>query len=96
MKQGQLLKEQGLARVEANNADFISKMRATAYILCRANGNVTADHLRVRARNLNVEPTHPNCWGAIFRSKDFKAIGYTQSTTPSCHGRTIRVWALND
>ena len=76
--------------------EFVRRMRAKAKLKAYMWGSVTSDDLRISAKNLNLEPTHPNCWGAIFRSKEFKAIGYTQSTTASCHGRTIRVWALND
>lgn len=90
---GQQLKLDGMDRVERNNALFVRNFRELALTIARANGTVTSDDLRKIADKIDVQPDHPNAWGSIFRGKFFKPVGYTQSEIPSCHGRTIRVWA---
>lgn len=91
---GQQLKLDGLERVESNNKQFVRDFRSLAVSLAQCNETVTSDDLRKIADKIDVQPKHPNAWGSIFRSKLFTPVGFTQSEIPSCHGRTIRVWAL--
>ena len=90
---GNQLKLQGIEQVTYNNQDFVQMMRNYALAHAQKHGTVTADDMRELARARGIEPLHPNAWGAVFSSKDFRGVDYTKSRTPSCHGRAIRVWA---
>lgn len=85
-------KDAGIETVREHNSDFIAMMQATARNISQAVGSVTSDDLRRAAQNYGIEPRHQNAWGAIFRGKEWMAIGYTKSTLVSNHARTIRVW----
>lgn len=91
---GQSLKAEGLARVTFNNQDFIDLMRKKATTYAKRYGRVDANYLRKYAIERGLEPRSVNVWGAIFRSPEFTQVGWTVATTPSCHGRNIKVWAL--
>ena len=91
---GQQQKLDGLDSVESNNKRFVRDFRELAVSLAECNGTVTSDDLRKIADKIDVQPNHCNAWGAVWRSKQFKAVGWTQSEIPSCHGRGIRIWAL--
>ena len=83
------LKEQGIASLERHG--WVYKARAVATGMAWVHGKVTSDNLHV----VMGEPPHPNCYGAIFHDKRFKATGErVRSTRPEAHGREIRVWRL--
>lgn len=90
---GNQLKLQGIEQVTYNNQDFVQMMRNYALSHAQKNGSVTADDMRELAMEKGIEPLHANAWGAVFNTKDLRPVGYTQSRTPSCHSRVIRVWA---
>lgn len=92
LEQGRSLKETGLARVLSNNRAFLEIMRMEAMRLSRQRGWVTSDDLRVYASQLNIEPTHQNAWGAVFRGPRWHAIGRRKSAVPESHAREIRIW----
>lgn len=89
-------RDTGIARVTCANATFIETMRSVARMIARKQGTVTADDLRdYVADHPEIErPTSSNAYGAIFRCKDFEAVGYVISRQPQGHGnRTLR-WRL--
>lgn len=90
---GEQLRDQGLDRVMAAHPDFVRIMREEAAKIAYAKGRVTADDVRQRAAELDMVPRHHNAFGGIFRT-GFRCLGHTQSKTPSCHARTIKVWGL--
>lgn len=92
--QGELLRDEGIDKVSDNNQVFIETMRGYARMIIRNSGSVTTDSLRVIADQIGLEPNSHQAWGAIFRSKEFEACGYTHSRVPSNHGRLIRRWRL--
>lgn len=92
LEQGRSLKEDGLASVTENNATFLSLMRAEAIRISQQRGWVTSDDLRVYASQLNIEPTHQNAWGAIFKGPNWKVVGRRKSAVPGSHSREIRIW----
>lgn len=87
-------RDEGIDRVTNNNQVFIETMRSYARRIIRLSGSVTSDQLRSIAFQTGLEPSSHNAWGAIFRNKEFKAIGYCHSRIPSNHGRLIRRWGL--
>jgi hypothetical protein len=89
---GDTLKQQGLDLVESHTTDFCSTMRRAAKACCMVRGHVTTDYLREYAACHDIEPHHPNAWGAIFRGKHWVPVGFTKSRLPSNHSRIIRVW----
>lgn len=92
---GDTLRDAGMATTELANADFIRTMRAKAIEIAKAKGVVTSDDLRKHAQELQIGPSHPNAWGALFRvGKTWRVVGRIKSKLSSNHSREIRVWAL--
>jgi len=91
---GKQLKEQGQIQVEANNQEFVDAMRFNARLIAKQNGSVSTDDLRAVADRLNMKPKHPNCWGSIFRGKEFQPLRSFPSKILSNHGRSIIEWGL--
>lgn len=91
---GKQLKEQGLALVESHNTEFVAKMRRYAIGVIKRKGIVSIDEVRAYADKKKLEPKHCNCFGAIFKTKEFKAVGRKQSKIPSNHSRSVIIWGL--
>lgn len=87
-------KQLGLGLVENSNQVFVQTMRGVARMIARENGSVTSDDLRLRAREMGMEPEHPNAWGAIFKGREWSVVGFEASGYPTNHGRIIRRWSL--
>ena len=88
-------RDMGIARVSGNNQKFIDWARHTALLEIHRHGSVTIDSIRDIQKFYGVDnPTHRNAYGAIFRDKRFKPIGFTPSKQVSNHGRRIIVWGL--
>jgi hypothetical protein len=93
LTQGRILKEEGLDSVSENNKAFLALMRAEARRLADQRGWVTSDDLRVYASQLNLEPTHQNAWGAVFKGPRWKVVGRRKSAVPQGHAREIKIWS---
>lgn len=39
---------------------------------------------------------HQNTTGSVFKSPEFKPVGFATSRRTISHGRTVRVWSLKD
>jgi len=90
-------RDRGVARVETNSAKWIGLMRDHANWIARKEGQVSADELRWYADELErtgLAPSHPNAWGAIFRTRNWVECGWVKSRCVSNHARMIRVWRL--
>lgn len=92
LEEGRVLKDNGLASVAENNTAFLALMRAEAIRISLSRGWVTSDDLRVYASQLDLEPTHQNAWGAIFRGPQWKVVGHRKSAVPGNHAREIKIW----
>lgn len=92
LTEGRLLKEQGQILVSSNNQHFLALMREEARRISDERGWVSSDDLRVYASQLDLEPTHPNAWGAIFRCPRWQVVGRRKSAVPGNHAREIKVW----
>lgn len=91
-------KQLGLELVETSNATFLETMRSKARMLARKKGMITADDVREyyeqHKHELQIKPTSPNVWGALFSTNEWLWIGYRKSKRVSNHSRPIGVWRL--
>ena len=88
---GEALKDEGRSRVEENSGGWVCRMRDHAVEMALEQGSVNIDALRIRASINEDYPHSPNAWGAIFRGKGWKIIGYEKSRIPSNHARRIAI-----
>lgn len=92
---GPIRKELGVQQVLSNTSEAWKEI-ALGVIedLARSRESFTSDDLREVLGE--VQPDHPNAFGAIFSSaskkKIIKRIGYTTSKIPSCQGHVISQW----
>lgn len=89
---GENLRDKGKDLVENNNERWIDHMREYAAEYSLDHGQVTTDQLRDYADLIHWQPEHPNAWGAMFRGKQWRAIGRIKSKRTSNHARLITVW----
>ena len=68
---------------EENRSIFLQTCRDTASSLADKHGQVTIDD--VRALCPLPEGMGGRVYGAVFKSKDRRKDGYTQTTTPTSH-----------
>jgi hypothetical protein len=92
--QGRRLRDLGIESVSSHNTEWIDRARAIARQLIVYRLQVTADELRFVMGD--DEPDHPNAWGAVFKTKEFKRIGFKQSATKTRHAAIVGIWTLND
>jgi hypothetical protein len=90
--QGRALRDAQLDLFQARDTVFLARCRALAVEICRQQGTVCINDIRAQI-TLPAE-MHPSVLGAVFRSKQFKAIGYTEATHPQAHARVIRTYQL--
>ena len=90
--QGRKLRDAGIALVSIGREEWIEKARKAAIRFAQKHGSVTIND--VRGQITLPEQFSHNVWGAIFRSGDFQAVGYTQATHPQAHARVIRIYKL--
>jgi len=89
---GEVLKIEGLDRVESNNEDWVTAARRQAVRYSAANGSVSAVELRKWADAVGWHPDHPNAWGSVFRGSQWLAVGYRKTEHAEGHARDIKVW----
>lgn len=87
---GRHLKESSKDRVARE--DFTAHMRMVAQYHALKHGTVTIDDLRRHALKHGIVAHHPGAWGAIFRGKEWEAVGHTQTKKVTSHAREIKVW----
>ena len=83
----------GIERVASKNLAFLAEVRELAVQLCRQRGTVTIDDVR---ENTIWKPSHPNAWGAVFKSSEFEFIRMEPCRHIAGHGRWVRVWRLKN
>lgn len=89
---GRALRDSQLALFQLREAEFLETCRALAIEVIKRNGKVSINDIRER---LAVPPgTHPSVLGAVFRTKQFRVVGFTEATHPQAHARIVRVYAL--
>jgi len=94
MKTGEQLRDEALAGIEARRHSWLQKARLEAMMIVRQRKTVTINDLREVIEL--PKDFSPNTWGAVFKCKDFKAIGYEKATHPEAHARAIRIYTLTE
>ena len=92
MKTGRQLRDEALAYFECVRSDWLNAARMKATQIAVQKGQVTINDLREIITL--PEQFSPNTWGAVFKSKEFEAIGYTQANHAAAHARVVRVYKL--
>lgn len=89
---GRQLRDAQLGLFEVRDYEFLQSCRAAAVAIAKARGQVSINEVREAVTvpaNIN-----PSVLGAVFKSKYFKAVGYTEATHKAAHARVVRVYAL--
>lgn len=94
MIDGKTLRDAQLALFERQHADFLGQCRQIAIDIAKKEGQVSINDIRA-AIQLPAE-LHPSVLGAVFRSKKFTAIGYTEAAHKAAHARVVRVYKLQE
>jgi hypothetical protein len=76
------------------DTEFLSTCRALAIAVCRRQGTVSIND--IRAQVTLPAQMNPSVLGAVFKTKQFKAVGYTEATHPQAHARVIRIYQLTE
>jgi hypothetical protein len=94
MTVGQTIRDSQLNLFEKRDADFLARARALAVQICHAQGSVSINDIR---QNLALPAEmHPSVLGAVFKGKQFKAVGFTEANHPQAHARIIRIYNLKE
>lgn len=93
-RQGNLLRDAGIAAVAYGNEDWIDEARALAVQIATERGRVSSDDIWERLPP--PETVDPRVMGAVFHRSRFKRVGFAISKRPACHSRPIAVWALKE
>lgn len=89
---GEIMKQVGIKRAEDKSATFVETMRTIARGYSILYGKVNGDQLRKAAAAANLQPNHPNAWGAIWRCAGWVIVGRVLSDWPTTHRREIKEW----
>lgn len=92
--QGRALRDAQLDMFQVRDAEFLASCRALAVAVCQAQGTVSINDIRAGIQ-LPAE-MHPSVLGAVFKSKQFEACGFTEATHPQAHARVIRIYKLKE
>lgn len=94
LQTGRALRDTQLAMFQLQQAEFLAECRAVAMQVARRNGQVSINDVR---QAVSVPPgVHPSVLGAVFKTKQFKVVGYTQAEHPGAHARIVRVYSLKE
>ena len=94
MIDGKALRDAQLALFESKHSEFIDQCRQIATDIAKTEGQVSINDIRA-AIQLPAE-LHPSVLGAVFRSKKFTPIGYTEAAHKAAHARVVRVYKLKE
>jgi len=91
---GRVIRDSQLDLFQARDAVFLARCRALAVEVARQQGTVSINDIRAGIQ-LPAE-MHPSVLGAVFKTKQFQACGYTEATHPQAHARVVRVYQLTN
>jgi hypothetical protein len=87
---GRAMRDRQLDIFEHTDHQFLARCRALAVLVAKQAGQVYIRQI------IEVPPgVHPSVLGAVFRTKQFKRIGYTEAAHPEAHARIVRVYCLS-
>jgi hypothetical protein len=89
---GRDMRDRQLDIFEQRDHQFLERCRALAVLICKQHGQVSINDIRAI---IDVPPgVHPSVLGAVFRTKQFVRVGYTEAAHPQAHARVVRVYSL--
>ena len=90
--QGRETKRVQLDIFEQRDNEFLERCRNLARLICRERGQVSINDIR----EFVTVPSgvHPSVLGAVFRTKEFRPVGYTEATHKEAHARAVRVYQM--
>lgn len=89
---GRELRDLNLDLFELRDAEFLTECRSLAKRVAMERGQVSINDVRERIElpvNMN-----PSVFGAVFKTREFKPVGYTEAKHKSAHARAVRVYSL--
>jgi hypothetical protein len=89
---GEVLRDEGIRAVAADNQEWLSVVRREAARLCARNGEVSSVELRAWCDERNYHPFSQNAWGAIFSGKQWQHVGWRKTEHADGHARDVKVW----
>lgn len=89
---GRVMRDAQLALFQVRDNEFLTRCRALAVEICRRQGTVSINDIRAGI-DLPAQ-LHPSVLGAVFRTRQFQAVGFTEASHPQAHARVVRVYAL--
>lgn len=84
------LRERALDMFEQRHDDWLIRSRRIAIEVAQDFGSVSINDIRPRCP-LPADAS-PALYGAVFRTRELKADGWTNATHPASHGRIVRVY----
>lgn len=91
---GRTIKEHQLGLFEVQHANLLERCRALAVSIAKHQGSVSINDIRA---SVDLPPgTHPSVLGAVFRTRQFRAVGFVEALHPAAHARIVRVYALKE
>lgn len=89
---GRDLRDLNLDLFELRDSEFLTACRSIAKRVAMERGQVSINDIR----ELVELPTNmnPSVFGAIFRVREFKPVGFTEAKHKSAHARAVRVYSL--
>jgi hypothetical protein len=91
---GRALRDAQLTLFEHRDTQFLCHCRQLAVEIARAQGTVCINDIRTQL-HIPAE-IHPSVLGAVFRSKKFTAVGFTEAKHKAAHARVVRVYQLTE
>ena len=85
-------KENALDLLEETRSAFLAECRRVAYAVALNNGRVTIDDVRDRLEL--PQGVDGRVFGAVFNSKEWERIGYTQTKRKTSHRRPIAIFKI--
>lgn len=74
------------------NHQFLAIMRKQATKIANTSSRVCADDLRSYCKRHEIQPESSSVWGTVFKTEDWRPLGYRASITPSRRGGVQRIW----
>lgn len=91
---GRAIRDAQLDLFQVRDAVFLDHCRALAVLVAKEQGKVSINDIRARIQI--PAHMHPSVLGAVFKTKQFQAVGYTEATHPQAHARVVRVYQLTN
>lgn len=94
LETGRAIKQRQLDIFEQRDAEFLNRCRQIAVAHAQQHGTVSINDVR---QLVELPPDmHPSVLGAVFKGKQFKAVGFTEANHIAAHGRVVRVYQLKE